>query len=121
MSDLISMMAMTPTSGALVVALLMALRTTHNSRKFGAVAGLLIAFFVWSCLSLITGGYLHDGLLETTRVAAVIAWFFIIRTLLLESSDGQTEWGTVGLSENIIDASLQALVDSIEYYLSKPA
>jgi 2-isopropylmalate synthase len=41
--------------------------------------------------------------------------------VLLESSDGQTEWGTVGLSENIIDASLQALVDSIEYYLAKAA
>jgi 2-isopropylmalate synthase len=39
--------------------------------------------------------------------------------VLLESSDGQKEWGTVGLSENIIDASLQALVDSIEYYLAK--
>jgi 2-isopropylmalate synthase len=41
--------------------------------------------------------------------------------VLLESSDGQKEWGTVGLSENIIDASLQALVDSIEYYLVKAA
>jgi 2-isopropylmalate synthase len=41
--------------------------------------------------------------------------------VLLESSDGQKEWGTVGLSENIIDASLQALVDSIEYYLAKAA
>jgi len=41
--------------------------------------------------------------------------------VLLESSDGHKEWGTVGLSENIIDASLQALVDSIEYYLVKTA
>ena len=41
--------------------------------------------------------------------------------VLLESSDGHKEWGTVGLSENIIDASLQALVDSIEYYLVKAA
>jgi 2-isopropylmalate synthase len=39
--------------------------------------------------------------------------------VLLESTDGQREWGTVGVSENIIDASLQALVDSIEFYLSK--
>jgi len=69
------------------ICLLMALRTTQNSRKFGAVAGLLSAFFGWSCLSLITGVYMHDGLLETTRVAAVIAWFFIIRTLLLESTE----------------------------------
>jgi 2-isopropylmalate synthase len=41
--------------------------------------------------------------------------------VLLESTDGQREWGTVGVSENIIDASLQALVDSIEFYLSKTA
>jgi 2-isopropylmalate synthase len=39
--------------------------------------------------------------------------------VLLESTDGKTEWGTVGVSENIIDASLQALTDSIEFYLSK--
>ncbi len=41
--------------------------------------------------------------------------------VLLESTDGKTEWGTVGVSENIIDASLQALTDSIEYYLVKAA
>lgn len=41
--------------------------------------------------------------------------------VLLETTDGKTEWGTVGVSENIIDASLQALVDSIEYYLGKTA
>jgi len=39
--------------------------------------------------------------------------------VLLESTDGKNEWGTVGVSENIIDASLQALTDSIEYYLVK--
>jgi 2-isopropylmalate synthase len=37
--------------------------------------------------------------------------------VLIESSDGKHEWGTVGVSENIIEASLQALVDSIEYAL----
>lgn len=37
--------------------------------------------------------------------------------VLIESSDGKTEWGTVGVSANIIEASLQALVDSMEYYL----
>lgn len=41
--------------------------------------------------------------------------------VLLESTDGKTEWGTVGVSENIIDASLQALTDSIEFYLSRSA
>lgn len=39
--------------------------------------------------------------------------------VLIESTDGKHIWGTVGVSENIIDASWQALVDSIEYILSK--
>lgn len=37
--------------------------------------------------------------------------------VLIESGDGETKWGTVGVSENIIEASWQALVDSIEYKL----
>ncbi|MCX8108166.1 MAG: citramalate synthase [Verrucomicrobiae bacterium] len=37
--------------------------------------------------------------------------------VLITSSDGKREWGTVGVSENIITASLQALVDSIEFAL----
>ena len=39
--------------------------------------------------------------------------------VLIESSDGKEEWGTVGVSDNIIEASLQALVDSLEYRLVK--
>ena len=39
--------------------------------------------------------------------------------VLIQSTDGVSEWGTVGLSENIIEASLQALVDSMEYALLK--
>jgi len=39
--------------------------------------------------------------------------------VLIESSDGKDEWGTVGVSENIIEASLQALVDSMEYALTR--
>jgi len=39
--------------------------------------------------------------------------------VLITSSDGKREWGTVGLSENIIEASLQALVDAIEFALWK--
>ncbi len=34
--------------------------------------------------------------------------------VLIESTDGKREWGTVGVSGNIIEASLQALVDSME-------
>jgi 2-isopropylmalate synthase len=37
--------------------------------------------------------------------------------VLIQSTDGKREWGTVGVSENIIEASLQALVDSMEYAL----
>jgi 2-isopropylmalate synthase len=37
--------------------------------------------------------------------------------VLIESSDGRRDWGTVGVSENIIEASLQALVDSMEFAL----
>lgn len=35
--------------------------------------------------------------------------------VLIESGDEKAKWGTVGVSENVIDASWQALVDSIEY------
>ena len=39
--------------------------------------------------------------------------------VLVESGDEEERWGTVGVSENIIEASYQALVDSIEYKLLK--
>ncbi len=39
--------------------------------------------------------------------------------VLIESGDGESKWGTVGVSENIIQASWQALVDSIDYKLLK--
>jgi 2-isopropylmalate synthase len=37
--------------------------------------------------------------------------------VLIDSTDGVAEWGTVGVDDNIIEASLQALVDSLEYAL----
>ena len=48
----------------------------------------------------------RSGTAATTRV-------------LIESSDGTGEWGTIGVNENIIEASLQALVDSLEYALTR--
>ena len=39
--------------------------------------------------------------------------------VLIESGDADGEWGTVGVSPNVIDASWQALVDSFEYKLYK--
>ena len=38
--------------------------------------------------------------------------------VLIQSTNGREEWGTVGVSTNIIEASLQALADSIEYALT---
>ena len=39
--------------------------------------------------------------------------------VLIQSQDEADSWGTVGVSENIIEASWQALVDSVEYKLLK--
>ncbi len=44
----------------------------------------------------------HKGTAAVTRV-------------LLDASDGQDTWGSIGVSENIIEASWEALVDSLEY------
>jgi len=46
----------------------------------------------------------EDGTAAKTRV-------------LIESTDGESFWGTVGVSSNIIEASWQALLDSVEYFL----
>ena len=39
--------------------------------------------------------------------------------VLIQSRDQKTEWGTVGVSHDILEASWQALVDSITYKLMK--
>jgi 2-isopropylmalate synthase len=41
-----------------------------------------------------------------------------VTRVLLESTDGTKEWSTIGVSPNIIEASWQALVDSITYGLT---
>ncbi|MBO9533815.1 MAG: citramalate synthase [Solirubrobacteraceae bacterium] len=38
-----------------------------------------------------------------------------ITRVLLDASDGQDTWGTIGVSPNLIEASWQALVDSLAY------
>jgi 2-isopropylmalate synthase len=48
----------------------------------------------------------HDATAAKTRV-------------LIESTDGQSHWGTVGVSENIIEASWLALVDGIDLFLQR--
>ena len=41
--------------------------------------------------------------------------------VVIESRDGTDIWGTVGVSENVIEASWLALADSVEYKLFKDA
>jgi 2-isopropylmalate synthase len=38
-----------------------------------------------------------------------------VTRVLIDASDGDETWGTLGVSENIIEASWEALVDSLEY------
>lgn len=42
-----------------------------------------------------------------------------VTRVLIESTDHKESWRTIGVSENIIEASWQALLDSIEYKLLK--
>ncbi|HOL21426.1 MAG TPA: citramalate synthase [bacterium] len=42
-----------------------------------------------------------------------------VTRVIIESADETGSWGTIGVSENIIEASLLALLDSIEYKLHK--
>ena len=42
-----------------------------------------------------------------------------VTRVLIVSDDGESTWGTVGVSENIIEASWEALVDSIVFGLTK--
>src|SRR5690606_37822426 len=48
----------------------------------------------------------HDATAAKTRV-------------LIVSTDGERNWGTVGVSENIIEASWIALVDGIDLFLQR--
>ena len=41
-----------------------------------------------------------------------------VTRVLIESTDGHSQWGTVGVSENVIEASWEALADSIDYGLT---
>jgi 2-isopropylmalate synthase len=42
-----------------------------------------------------------------------------VTRVLIESGDPKMRWGTVGVSDNIIDASYQALVDALQFKLLK--
>jgi 2-isopropylmalate synthase len=38
-----------------------------------------------------------------------------VTRVLLDASDGDREWGSIGVSENVIESSWEALVDSLQY------
>lgn len=42
-----------------------------------------------------------------------------VTRVLLDATDGQDVWGTIGVSPNVIEASWEALVDSLEYGLNR--
>jgi 2-isopropylmalate synthase len=42
-----------------------------------------------------------------------------VTRVLIESGDTENRWGTVGVSDNIIDASYLALIDAFQYKLAK--
>ena len=37
--------------------------------------------------------------------------------VIMESTDGENTWSTIGVSRDIVEASWKALIDSIEYKL----
>ncbi len=53
------------------------------------------------------------------RILSPDAGTAALTRVLIESEDENDKWTTVGVSENIIEASWQALVDSLEYKLLK--
>ncbi len=44
-----------------------------------------------------------------------------VTRVLLDVSDGDSVWGSIGVSENVIEASWEALVDSLEYGMQPAA
>jgi 2-isopropylmalate synthase len=64
--------------------------------------------------------YIADLKLTDYRVRILNGGTEAVTRVLIESEDGQGErWTTIGISPNIIDASFQALMDSIVYRLIK--
>lgn len=67
-----------------------------------------------------TGSGPTDGASDETREEEKTGTAARTR-VLIQTTDGKREWGTVGVDSNIITASLQALVDSMEYALLQSA
>ena len=89
----LAIIAVNPLNAAIVVAVLWPW-TEHPRLLLGWVAAMLVVFFVRASLR---RAYLHAQ----------------------PSIDEHDVWGTIGVSENIIEASWLALVDAVEYKLCK--
>jgi 2-isopropylmalate synthase len=64
--------------------------------------------------------YIKDMELVDYKVRIFQGGSDAVTRVLIETADGKGErWTTVGVSANIIDASFQALIDSITYRLVK--
>ena len=61
----------------------------------------------------------HTAATGNGPVAALDGGVGAIVRVLIESGDQHDRWGTVGVSHNLIEASWQALVDSLDYKLYK--
>jgi 2-isopropylmalate synthase len=70
--------------------------------------------------SLIFDHFLAEPQAESVRVLEETKGTGAVTRVLIESDDGHKTWGTVGVSENIIEASWNALVDSYDYGLAHP-
>ena len=62
--------------------------------------------------------YIDDLELADYKVRILTGGTGAVTRVMIESRDGKGErWFTVGVSENIVDASFEALIDSIIYKL----
>ncbi|MDI6774160.1 MAG: citramalate synthase [Verrucomicrobiota bacterium] len=75
----------------------------------GALRGALARFYPEIAQVALTD--FHVSILDPEEATAATT------RVLIESGDGQDTWRTIGVSPNIIEASWQALVDSVEYKL----
>jgi 2-isopropylmalate synthase len=63
-------------------------------------------------------GYISDLELVDYKVRILTGGTDAVTRVLIESRDGEgNRWFTVGVSPNIVDASFEALLDSINYKL----
>jgi hypothetical protein len=62
---------------------------------------------------------LKSGKVDVRVVASTDGPFLHGKAGVIESRDGQDVWSTIGVSENVIEASWLALADSFHYFLGR--